>query len=155
MKSPRRLRVTYNRHHGVVHMLAALDLTTEKIHYRIRRRKCHAELLNLLKTLRARWPNQRLHLVIDNFSPHRHPDIREWAADNDAELVELDRGRVRRLALLRPQRHRPPHPRRTGRRDRLVHPLAQRTSTARDRLRHRLTHPHLDPLPDQGCLTRQ
>ncbi|WP_309117981.1 transposase [Saccharothrix sp.] len=25
----------------------------------------------------------------DNFSPHRHPDVRNWAADNDAELVFL------------------------------------------------------------------
>ncbi len=87
--SPHRLRATYNRRHGVMHMLAALDLTTGKIHYRIRRRKRHAEFLDLLKTLRARWPDQRLYLVMDNFSPHRHPDVREWAADNDAELVFL------------------------------------------------------------------
>ncbi|MFD7656626.1 IS630 family transposase [Actinosynnema sp. NPDC059797] len=87
--SPRQLRTTYNRHHGVMHMLAALDLTTGKIHYRIRRRKRHAEFLDLLKTLRTRGPDQRLHLVMDNFSPHRHPDIRQRAADNDAELVFL------------------------------------------------------------------
>nr|WP_248782455.1 hypothetical protein [Saccharothrix syringae] len=70
-----------------MHVLAALDLATGKIHYRNRRRKRHREFLDLLKTLRARWPGQRLHPVVDNFSPHRHPDVREWAADNDAELV--------------------------------------------------------------------
>ncbi|WP_309117964.1 IS630 family transposase, partial [Saccharothrix sp.] len=36
--SPRRSRATYNRRHGVMHMLAALDLATGKILYRIRRR---------------------------------------------------------------------------------------------------------------------
>jgi transposase len=87
--SPRRLRATYNRHHGVMHMLAALDLATGKILYRIRRRKRHREFLDLLKTLRVRWPHQRLHLVMDNFSPHRHPNVRDWAADHDVELVFL------------------------------------------------------------------
>jgi transposase len=72
-----------------MHMLAALDLTTEKIHYRIRRRKRHREFLDLLKPLRVRWPDQRLYLVMDNCSPHRHPDVRDWAADHDVELVFL------------------------------------------------------------------
>lgn len=35
----RRLRATYNRYGGVMHMLAALDLVTGKIYYRIRQRK--------------------------------------------------------------------------------------------------------------------
>ncbi|PSL42907.1 DDE superfamily endonuclease [Saccharothrix carnea] len=78
--APRRLRATYNRHHGVMHMLAALDLTSGKIHFRIRRRKRHGELPELLRSLRTRWPDQRLHLVMDNFSPHRHPDVHAWAA---------------------------------------------------------------------------
>ncbi|MFJ6671119.1 transposase [Actinosynnema sp. NPDC091369] len=84
---PRGLRATYNRRHGVVHVLAALDLATGKTHYRIRRRKRHREFLDLLKALHAGWPDQRLYLVMDNSSPHRHPDVGEWAADNDAEPV--------------------------------------------------------------------
>ncbi|GAA1342275.1 hypothetical protein GCM10009660_29530 [Catellatospora bangladeshensis] len=87
--SPRRLRATHNRHHGVMHMLAALDLTTGKIHYRIHRRKRHRELPELLTSPRTRWPGQRLHLVMDNFSPHRHPDVHARAAVNDVELVFL------------------------------------------------------------------
>jgi hypothetical protein len=126
-----------------MHMLAALDLATGKIHYRIRRRKRHAEFLDLLKTLRVRWSDQRLYLIMDNFSPHRHPDVREWAADNDAEPVFLPTCSSRlnwiesEFAALRyftPQPHRPPHSSRTER-------------------RHRLVHPHLDPLPGQGCVT--
>ncbi|MBB4906273.1 helix-turn-helix domain-containing protein [Actinophytocola algeriensis] len=41
---------------GVMHMLAALDLATGKIFYRIRDRKRHREFLGFLKTLRARCP---------------------------------------------------------------------------------------------------
>lgn len=88
-RRPRRLRATYHRNGGVMHMLAALDLTTGKIHYRIRDRKRHREFLDLLKTLRTRWPGEKLYLVCDNFSPHHHPAVRAWAAANDIELVFL------------------------------------------------------------------
>ncbi|HEY9388420.1 MAG TPA: transposase [Mycobacteriales bacterium] len=74
---------------GVMHMLAALDLATGQIHYRIRHRKRHREFLDLLQTLRRRWPDQKLHVVCDNFSPHRHPAVRSWAAANNVELVFL------------------------------------------------------------------
>lgn len=39
--------------------------------------------------LRARWPGEKLYVVLDNFSPHRHLTVRRWAADNDVELVFL------------------------------------------------------------------
>ncbi|MFF5282599.1 IS630 family transposase [Streptomyces sp. 62] len=42
-RRPRRLRATYNRYGGVRHMLAALDLATGKLYYRIRRRNARAE----------------------------------------------------------------------------------------------------------------
>ena len=70
-------------------MLAALDLATGRIHYRIRSRKRHGEFLDLLKALRRLWPDGTLHLVMDNFSPHRHPAVRVWAASNRVELVFL------------------------------------------------------------------
>jgi transposase len=88
-RSPRRLRATYNRYDGVMHMLAALDLTTGKMYYRIRQRKRWREFLSLLKALRARWPGEKLYVVLDNFSPHKHPNIRTWAAANNVELVFL------------------------------------------------------------------
>jgi transposase len=86
---PRRLRATYNRYDGVMHMLAALDLATGKIYYRIRQRKRWREFLDLLKALRVRWPGEKLYVVLDNFSPHKHPNVRAWAAANQVELVFL------------------------------------------------------------------
>lgn len=86
---PRRVRATYNRSGGVMHMLAALDLATGKIYYRIRQRKRWREFLGLLKTLRDRWPGEKLYVVLDNFSPHKHAEVRTWAADNDVEPVFL------------------------------------------------------------------
>ncbi|SFK06909.1 Transposase [Streptosporangium canum] len=88
-KSPARLRATYNRYHGVMHMIAALDLVTGKLYYRIRKRKRWREFLSFLKTLRARWPGETLHVIMDNYSPHKHPEVRAWAAEHDVELVLL------------------------------------------------------------------
>lgn len=89
VRRPRRLRATYNRYGGVRQMLAALDLATGKLYYRIRPRKRWREFLDLLKALRARWPGQKLYVVLDNFSPHKHAKVRTWTADNDIELVFL------------------------------------------------------------------
>ncbi|MER7441583.1 transposase [Micromonospora avicenniae] len=74
-------------------MIAALDLTTGKLHYRIRirirDRKRWREFLSFLKTLRRRWPDQRLYLICDNFSPHKHPEVRAWCTANQVDLVFL------------------------------------------------------------------
>ncbi|MFF4362135.1 hypothetical protein [Streptomyces sp. NPDC001604] len=34
------------------------------------------EFLSLLKTLRERWPQQKPYAVLDNFSPHKHAEVR-------------------------------------------------------------------------------
>ena len=86
-RQPRRQRATYTRTAGVMHMLAALDLATGKPFYRIRDRKRWIEFLDPLKALRARWPQEKLYVVCDNFSPHRHARVRQWYTTNAAELV--------------------------------------------------------------------
>jgi transposase len=86
---PARLRATYNRLGGVRHMLAGLDLNTGKMIYRIRKRKRWREFLSFLKALRRRWPDHKLYVILDNFSPHKHPEVTSWTADNDIELVFL------------------------------------------------------------------
>ncbi|MFI0425298.1 IS630 family transposase [Spongiactinospora sp. 9N601] len=88
-RRPRRLRATYRRDDGVRHLLGALDLATGKLYYRIRRRKRWKEFLAFLKTLRARWPGERLYVICDNYSPHKHAEVRIWAQANDVELVYL------------------------------------------------------------------
>ncbi|MEU0566801.1 transposase [Nonomuraea sp. NPDC005983] len=81
------MRATYHRYHGVMHMIAALDLATGELYYRIRKR--WREYLSFLKTLCARWPGEKLYVITDKYSPHKHPQVRSWAADNDVELVFL------------------------------------------------------------------
>lgn len=86
---PARLRATYTRTAGVRQMLAALDLASGQMLYRIHRRKRWQEFLAFLKHLRARYPDQRLYIVLDNFSPHRRKEVRDWCDDHNVELVFL------------------------------------------------------------------
>ncbi|WP_302898321.1 transposase [Salinispora arenicola] len=39
--------------------------------------------------MRRRRPDDRLYLICDNFSPHKHPEVRAWCAANHVELVFL------------------------------------------------------------------
>ena len=84
---PARMRATYDRTHGVRHILTTLDLATDMLTYRIHRCKRWIELLAFLKVLRARCSEGRLYVVIDNFSPHGRREVRDWCAANDVELV--------------------------------------------------------------------
>ncbi|MEH1130881.1 IS630 family transposase [Micromonospora sp. CPCC 206061] len=86
---PVRLRATYTRTHGVRHMIAALDLATGKLFYRIRDRKRWREFLDFLKSLRRRWPEQKLYVIVDNFSPHKRAEVLTWCTTNQVELVFL------------------------------------------------------------------
>lgn len=86
---PARLRASYRRTSGVRHMIAALDLATGQLLYRIRARKRWRELLSFLKLLRGRWPGQKLYVIMDNFSPHHHAEVTSWTNAHDVELVFL------------------------------------------------------------------
>jgi hypothetical protein len=88
-RHPVRLRASYSRTGGVRHMIAALDLASGKICYRIRQRKRWQEFLAFLKLLRQRWPAQKLYVVCDNFSLHKHAKVTSWAAARNVDLVFL------------------------------------------------------------------
>ncbi|MEU4541125.1 transposase, partial [Streptosporangium sp. NPDC023825] len=41
------------------------------------------------KSPRACWPGATLYLIVDNYSPHKHSQVKAWAAAKDVELVFL------------------------------------------------------------------
>jgi transposase len=159
---PRRQRATYHRYDGVMHMLAALDLATGQLFYRIRDRKRSAEFLDLLKVLRRRWPGGKLYLICDNFSPHRHPTVRAWCAANAVELVflptywswlnwiETEFAALRYFAL-----NGTDHRSHTEQNTAIAGYVRWHNHRAQPKvkLRDRLTDPDLDRLPGQGCVT--
>jgi len=88
MKRPARFRATYKRTKGVRHLLAAYDPQTGRLFGHVRRAKTWREVRELLRSVRARF-DEHLIVVLDNFSPHKKAELREWVARHDIELVYL------------------------------------------------------------------
>jgi transposase len=88
----RRRRATYKRPHGVRHLLAAYDLSTDRLYGHIKPVKGRTEFLAFCRYVRSLHPPEvRIAIVLDNFSPHlstkKDRRISEWAAANNVELA--------------------------------------------------------------------
>ena len=91
----RRRRATYKRPHGVRHLLAAYDLSTDRLYGHIKPRKGRTEFVGFLRYLRSLYPPEvRIGIVLDNFSPHLMPKdpkkdqrVREFIEANNIELA--------------------------------------------------------------------
>jgi hypothetical protein len=88
----RRRRATYKRPHGVRHLLAGYDLSTDKLYGHVKTRKGRTEFLQFCRYLRRLYPAQvRIAIVLDNFSPHLSTKtddrVGRWAERNNVELA--------------------------------------------------------------------
>jgi hypothetical protein len=88
----RRRRATYTRPHGVRHLLAAYDLSTDRLYGHVKVRKGRTEFLAFCRYIRSLHPPEvRIAIVLDNFSPHltTKTDTRvgDWAEANNVELA--------------------------------------------------------------------
>ena len=67
----RRRRATYNRAQGVRHLMAGLDLRTNKMYGHVKANKNRTTFLAFCRYLRSLYgPDTRIAIVMDNFSPH-------------------------------------------------------------------------------------
>ncbi|WP_431603362.1 transposase [Alicyclobacillus mali (ex Roth et al. 2021)] len=68
--------------------MAALDLKSDILYGHVSDSKKHQDILRFLKVLRRRYHrSERLYIVLDNFWPHKHERVRNWAAENNVEFV--------------------------------------------------------------------
>jgi len=82
-KSVERWRATFSRKGGVRHFLAIYDLEADRLDGQFVRRKTWVEFLAFLKWVRRRYPSQQvLHIVLDNYGPHRKMEVRVWAREH-------------------------------------------------------------------------
>jgi transposase len=66
---------------GTVTLFAALDYLQGKIIARTDRRHTHREWLRFLRQIDEQTPaNVELHLIVDNYSTHKHPKVKAWLA---------------------------------------------------------------------------
>jgi transposase len=88
----RRRRATFSRPQGVRHLLAAYDLSTDRLYGHIKPRKGRTEFVAFLRYLRSLYPPQvRIGIVLDNFSPHlsgrRDHRVSQYVEANNIELA--------------------------------------------------------------------
>jgi transposase len=79
---PERRTHDYKRN-GTTALFAALEVATGKITAdACYPRHRHQEFLRFLKKVAAAHPGVNLHVVLDNYGTHKHPEVRGWLADN-------------------------------------------------------------------------
>jgi transposase len=88
----RRIRATFTRPHGVRHLMAGYDLSTDRLYGHVVKTKDRTAFLAFCRYLRSLHPpDVRIGIVLDNFSPHRStkkdPRVGEWADANNVELA--------------------------------------------------------------------
>jgi len=67
--------------HGTTTLFAALDIATGQVLTRCKNRPRHQEYLDFLKHVDANVPQELdIHLVVDNYSTHKHPKVKRWLA---------------------------------------------------------------------------
>jgi transposase len=82
-----RVRATYNRTKGVRHFLAFYDLETDRLYGRFTERKTATDFLSFLRWVRSRYPRlQKLHMVMDNYSPHITDAVLRWAKGHNVRI---------------------------------------------------------------------
>jgi transposase len=88
----RRRRATYKRPHGVRHLMAGYDLSTDRLYGHVVARKGRIEFLAFARYLRSLHPVEvRIAIVLDNFIPHLSTKtdsrVENWASANNVELA--------------------------------------------------------------------
>jgi transposase len=76
---PERRTHDYVRH-GTATLFAALDVASGEVTGRTYARHRHQEFLRFLHLVARRYPRGELHLVLDNYRTHKHPEVNAWLA---------------------------------------------------------------------------
>lgn len=76
---PERRTHDYVRH-GTATLFAALDVATGEVTGRTYARHRHQEFLKFLQLVAKRYPHGEVHLVLDNYRTHKHPEVNAWLA---------------------------------------------------------------------------
>lgn len=85
---PERLRATFNRRHGVRYGFGAYDVGADRLRLRLRPRRRGSDGLAFMRQIRLCYPRPiKLYWIQDNLSANWTPQIRQFAASNNIELV--------------------------------------------------------------------
>lgn len=68
--------------HGTTTLFAALEVATGKVVHDCMARHRNGEFLKFLKQVAKAYPRVALHIVVDNYSPHKHDNVERWLGRN-------------------------------------------------------------------------
>lgn len=68
--------------HGTTTLFAALEIATGKVTGLCKKKHRHQEFLAFLKHVARAYPDVELHLVMDNYTTHKHAKVTAWLAAN-------------------------------------------------------------------------
>jgi transposase len=69
------------KRHGTTTLFAALDVLTGSVIGQCLPRHRHVEFLKFLKTIDRAVPKRlKVHLILDNYATHNHPNVKAWLA---------------------------------------------------------------------------
>ncbi|MDQ2850787.1 MAG: IS630 family transposase [Actinomycetota bacterium] len=85
---PERRTHDYKRH-GTTTLFAALDIATGTVTGACKPRHRHQEFLAFLKQIARAYPDQELHLVMDNYATHKTAGVRDWLEANPRIVVHF------------------------------------------------------------------
>ena len=72
--------------HGTTTLFAALEVATGQVTGICKNRHRHQEFLGFLKHVARAYPERgdgtQIHLVMDNYATHKHPEVNHWLAAN-------------------------------------------------------------------------
>src|SRR5271154_3630575 len=82
MKKGRAGTMTHDyKRHGTTTLFAALDVLTGTVIGECLPRHRHSEFLKFLRTIDREVPNGlQIHLILDNYSTHKHDNVKKWLA---------------------------------------------------------------------------
>jgi transposase len=85
---PERQTHDYARH-GVTCLFAALNTATGQVTDACYPKHRHQEFVKFLAKVAAAYPSTGLHVICDNYSAHKHPDVRKWLARPENQRITL------------------------------------------------------------------
>ena len=75
--TPEKRTHDYKRH-GTTTLFAALEIATGHVTGAVKPKHRRQEFLAFLRQLDRAYPEQDLHLVMDNYATHKTPEVRDW-----------------------------------------------------------------------------
>ena len=75
--------------HGTTTLFAALEVATGKVTDACYPRHRHEEFLRFLRQVARAYPRRKLHIVVNNYGTHNHPDVRAWLATHPRIILHF------------------------------------------------------------------